>query len=149
MLNQPRPSQRAWGMATTAAYQAAVAALRARNDSKPALKITSAFRTTADSLPEADARRVSLRRLANQLEAMTAYSAGDRERAITLLKEIAPTEPNNASLPPTVIPSYELLGEYLLAMGRKQEAAEAFEKVLAFRANRTASVRGLAKARSN
>ena len=147
VLKQPRPSARAWGMATTAAYQTAVAALRARNDRAPAEKVILVFRSSSDSLPTNDSRRSMLRRLATQLEAMSAWAAGDRDRAVTLLREVAPTEPNNASLPPTVIPSYELLGEYLLALGRKAEAAEAFGKVLELRANRAAAVRGLAAAR--
>ena len=134
-------------MANTAAYQAAVAALRARNDAAPAAKVIAYFRTSADALPQDDQRAAGMRRLASQLEAMTAWSKGERERAITILREVAPTEPNNASLPPTVIPSYELLGEFLLAMDRKSEAAEAFGKVLELRANRAAAVRGMERAR--
>lgn len=147
VLAQPRPTARAVGMATTAAYQAAVAALRARNDAAPARKVIGIFRTSADSLPAEEPRRASLQRLANQLEAMTLFNAGERERAITMLQQLAPTEPNNASLPPTTIPSYELLGEYLLAAGRNAEAAAAFEKALEMRPNRAAIMRGLARAR--
>jgi tetratricopeptide (TPR) repeat protein len=148
VLAQPRPTARAVGHATTAAYQAAVAALRARNDAAPARKVIAVFRTSADSLPADDPRRLSLQRLATQLEAMTLFASGDRERAVTLLQQLAPTEPNNASLPPTTIPSYELLGEYLLALGRHAEAAAAFEKVLEMRPNRAAALRGLARARA-
>lgn len=79
---------------------------------------------------------------------MTLFAAGERERAVTLLQQLAPAEPNNASVPPRTIPSYELLGEYLLAMGRNAEAAAAFEKALELRPNRAAAVRGLARAGS-
>lgn len=147
VLAQPRPSARANTMAMVSAYQTAVASLRARNDAAPAEKVIGVFRTRADSLPQNDGRATSMRRLATQLEAMTAWSKGDRDRAISMLRELAPTEPNNASLPPTIIPSYELLGEYLLAMDRKADAAEAFKKVLELRANRAAAVRGLEKTR--
>ena len=147
VLSQPRPSMRAASMATIAAYQTAVAALRARGDKAPATKVMGILRAQADTLPQNDGRRSSLNRFATQLEAMVSWSNGDRERALTLLREIAPTEPNNASLPPTVIPTYELLGEYALELGRTQESAEAFQKVLDLRPNRNAAVRGLAKVR--
>jgi tetratricopeptide (TPR) repeat protein len=147
VLSQPRPSARATGMATTAAYQSAVAALRARNDKVPAMKVLAAFRAQADALPPQETRRAALNRLATQLEAMSAWSDGERERAIIMLQALAPTEPNNASLPPTIIPSYELLGEYLLELGRKEEAAAAFTKVLELRPHRAAAVRGLERTR--
>jgi tetratricopeptide (TPR) repeat protein len=147
VLAQPRPTVRAWGMATTATYQAAVAALRARNDAAPARTVIRVFRASADSMPADDTRRVTLRRLASQLEAMSLFAAGQRDRAIEILQELAPQEPNNASVPPATIPSHELLGEYLLAVGRRTEAAAAFEKALALRPNRAAVVRGLAQAR--
>jgi tetratricopeptide (TPR) repeat protein len=146
VLGQPRPSARATNMATTAAYQAAVAALRARNDKAPAIKAVAAFRGQADALPAQDTRRGALIRLATQLEAMMAWTGGERDRAISMLQALAPTEPNNASLPPTIIPSYELLAGYLLELGRKEEAAVAFRKVLELRPNRAAALRGLAQA---
>jgi tetratricopeptide (TPR) repeat protein len=146
VLRQPRPTPRAWGTVNNAAYQTAVAALRGHNDAIPAQRVIGVFRTTADSLAQDDGRRASLHRVATQLEAMVAHHTGDRERAIELLRQIAPGEPNNASLPPTVIPSYELLGEYLLDSGRHEEAADAFRQVLSMRANRAAAVRGLERA---
>ncbi len=149
VMRQPRPNPRAWGMATTAAYQAAVAALRARGDHGPAQAVASSFRASADSLPANAPRRSTLNRLATQLEAMLAYAGGNRERAIALLRELAPAEPANASLPPTTIPSYELLGEYLLAAQRHEEAAAAFEKALATRAHRALARRGLERARAH
>lgn len=146
-LAQPRPNPRSWNYATTAAYQAAVAALRANRDLLPAQKVVAVFRASADSLPADAPRRVLLQRLATQLEAMIAHQRGDTERAIVLLRELAPTEPNNASLPPTVIPSYELLGDYWLAAGRVAEATEAYRKALDLRPNRRLALRGLEAAR--
>ena len=142
VLKQPRPTMRAWVQTTNAAYQAAVAALRANHDTLPARAAVAAF--LADASGSADnARRALPQRLAKQLEAMLAQERGDTDRAIALLREIAATEPSSASLPPTTIPSYELLGEYLLTAGRKAEAATAFQQALAVRANRASALRGL------
>ncbi|HET9440064.1 MAG TPA: hypothetical protein VFO52_07830 [Longimicrobiales bacterium] len=147
VLGQPRPSARAWTMATNAAYQTAVASLRGQQDRAPMQTVIRVFRSQADSLPASDQRRNTLLRLATQMEAMLAHGDGDTQRALSLLEQIAPTEPSNASLPPTTIPSDELLGQYLLAANRPADAAAAFERVLRARANRSASVRGLEQAR--
>ena len=143
-LKQPRPTPRARGMAITAVYQSAVASLYGQKDPGPARTAIAAFRSEADAMP---AGAAGLRRLATQLEAMLAHHDGNTERAIALLGELAPTEPNNASLPPTTIPSYELLGDYLLASGRKAEAADAYQKALELRPNRRLATRGLEAAR--
>ena len=146
-LKQPRPTQRARGMATTAVYQSAVASLRGKKDPDPARKAVAAFRAEADAVPAGMPGAGPLRRLATQLEAMLAHHDGNTNRAIALLAELAPTEPNNASLPPTTIPTYELLGDYLLAAGRKTEAADAYQKSLELRPNRRLAKRGLEAAR--
>jgi tetratricopeptide (TPR) repeat protein len=146
-LKQPRPTPRARNMATTAVYQSAVASLRGQHDPGPARTAIAAFRTEADAVPAGVPGAAPLRRLATQLEAMLAHHDGNTGRAITLLRELAPTEPNNASLPPTTIPSYELLGDYLLAAGRKVEAADAYQKALELRPNRRLATRGLEAAR--
>ena len=98
-------------------------------------------------MPAEVARRAVLHRISTQLDAMLAQHEGKTERAITLLQELARTEPNTASLPPSTIPSYELLGEYLLAAGRKAEAADAYQKALELRPNRSLAKRGLEAAR--
>lgn len=146
VLAQPRPTPRARSTTSATAYQVAVASLRGRNDPAPARAVIAVFRASADTLPAGDRHRVVVERMAGQLEAMVAFASGDRERAISLLERLAPVDPDNASLPPTTIPSYELLGEYLLASGRTAEAAAAFEKVLAERPNRAAAMRGLERA---
>ena len=76
-----------------------------------------------------------------------AHHDGRTDHAIALLRELAPTEPNNASLPPSTIPSYELLGGYLLAAGRKAEAVAAYQNALEQRPNRALPTRGLEAAR--
>jgi tetratricopeptide (TPR) repeat protein len=135
-------------MATTAAYQTAVAALRKRKDTSPMETVVRVFRVSADSMSPDAPRGRTLKRLATQLEAMLAHDAGDTERAITLLREIAPTEPSNASLPPTIMPSYELMGSYLLSAGQHAQAVEAFQQALSARANRTSAMRGLERAKT-
>lgn len=147
-LAQPRPNARARGMAVSAAYQAAVAHLLARNDAAPAQKVIDRFRSEAAQLPAESREAVTQLRLAGQLEALTARARGDRERAIELLREAARTEPTSASTPAITIPTYELLGETLLEAGRKSEAIEAFERALEARANRRAALRGLERAKS-
>jgi tetratricopeptide (TPR) repeat protein len=146
-LKQPRPTQRAVSMATTAAYQSVVASLRGKKDPGPARTLMAALRAEADSLPADAPRRATLQQLSTQLEAMVAQHDGNTDRAIALLGELAPTEPDNASVPPTTIPSYELLGEYLLAAGRKAEAAAAYQNALERRPNRSLAQRGLEAAR--
>lgn len=146
-LKQPRPTQRARGMAMTAVYQSAVASLRGQKDPGPARKAIAAFRAEADAIPAGSSAAAPYRRLATQLEAMLAHHEGNTDRAIALLRELAPAEPNNASVPPTTIPSYELLGDYLLAAGRKAEAADAYQKALEVRPNRALAKRGLELAR--
>lgn len=145
-MKQPRPTPRAVGFATTAAYESAIVALR-QNDPGPARKVTATFRTELDSLPADAPRRNVLNRLAIQLDAMIAQHEGNTGRAIALLQELAPKDPNNASLPPSTIPTYELLGDYLLAAGRKAEAADAYQKALEVRPNRSLVKRGLDAAR--
>ena len=78
---------------------------------------------------------------------MIAHHEGNTGRAIALLQELAPQDPNNASLPPSTIPTYELLGDYLLMAGRKAEAADAYQKALEVRPNRSLAKRGLDAAR--
>ena len=146
-MKQPRPTPRAWGMATTAVYRSSVAALRGRRDAGPARKAIAVFRADAERLPPTDWQHAFLQRLSTQLDAMVAYQEGSTDRAITLLRELAPTEPDNATLPPATIPSYELLGDYLLVAGRRMEAADAYQKALELRPNRLVPKRGLEAAR--
>ena len=117
------------------------------NDTGPARKVIATFRAELDSLPADAPRRSVLHRLSTQLDAMVAHHEGNTGRAIALLQELAPKDPNNASLPPSTIPTFELLGDYLLAAGRKAEAADAYQKALELRPNRFLAKRGLEVAR--
>ncbi|MEE4199399.1 hypothetical protein [Erythrobacter sp.] len=92
-----------------------------------------------------------LERAIAQVEALEVLAAGDTERGLAMLEAGAQAE---AALPvafgPPMIakPSYELLGEQLLALGRHEEAAEAFRKSLAFAPGRLLSREGLTQAGS-
>ena len=87
-----------------------------------------------------------------QGEAIVTLAGGDLQAGLVMLEAAAQAE---AAMPvvfgPPAIekPSYELLGEELLALGRKDEAAQAFEKALAFAPGRYLSRRGLAEARAS
>ena len=87
-----------------------------------------------------------LDRAVAQGEAVVALASGETARGIELLQAGADAE---AALPvpfgPPVLakPSAELLGDELLAMGRKAEAAAAFRRALASAPNRRRSVEGL------
>jgi hypothetical protein len=87
--------------------------------------------------------------LREQLQAMISAAEGRRDGAITVLQKSAATESTMAFEygPPFVDkPSYELLGEFLLAANRPAEARAAFESALSRARARTQSLLGLYKA---
>jgi hypothetical protein len=128
-MKQPRPTPRAVGIATTAAYASAILPLRGRNDSGPACTVIATFRADPESLPANAPRRNVLHRLSTQLDAMVAQHEGTQSRAITAAgagshraeQHVTATEHHF---------TYELLGDHLLAAGRKAEAADAYQKAL-------------------
>ena len=81
-----------------------------------------------------------------QGEAVAVLAQGRSDDGIRLLRKAAETE---AALPPPfgppalLKPSYEMLGDELLALGRKQEASDAYRSALAAAPNRRLSVLGL------
>ena len=87
-----------------------------------------------------------LDRAVGQGEAIVALARGEERRGLELLKAAAAAE---AALPvpfgPPILakPGYELLGDELLARGRKAEAAAAYRAALAAAPNRRRSVEGL------
>lgn len=81
-----------------------------------------------------------------QAEAVVALSSGRQDEGLALLRAAAEAEsavPAVYGPPPMAKPSWELLGEQLLALGRKQEAAEAFGRALAFAPGRRLSQLGM------
>lgn len=80
--------------------------------------------------------------------ALVVLAEGDDARGLALLKEAAEGEaamPEVFGPPAIKKPSWELLGEELLARGRKADAAEAFRKSLEFAPRRKLSLEGLAQ----
>lgn len=87
--------------------------------------------------------------LEEQLAAVTEFSAGAQAPAIEKMKATAASEekmPIEFGPPFVDKPSYELLGEMLLAAGRAAEAQAAFEKALARAPQRTTTMLGLMRA---
>jgi tetratricopeptide (TPR) repeat protein len=87
--------------------------------------------------------------MAQQADALQLAADGKRDEAITMLQKAAAAE---TSMPfefgPPVVekPTYELLGDELLAAGRASEAAAAYRSALERTPGRATSVDGLAKA---
>jgi tetratricopeptide (TPR) repeat protein len=81
-----------------------------------------------------------------QAQAVTALALGRTDDGLALLRKAAEAE---AALPPPFgppalqKPSYELLGDELLALGRKAEAADAYRHALAAAPGRRLSLAGL------
>ncbi|HEY1142521.1 MAG TPA: hypothetical protein VGE68_00650 [Sphingomicrobium sp.] len=81
-----------------------------------------------------------------QAEAVAVLARGGTDEGLDMLRKAAEAE---AALPPPFgppvlqKPSYELLGDELLALGRKSEAADAYKHALTAAPNRRLSVAGL------
>ncbi|MFL0357171.1 hypothetical protein ACI5KX_11920 [Erythrobacter sp. GH1-10] len=87
-----------------------------------------------------------LDRAVAQAEAVLTLSNGDVDAGLAMLRAAAEAEmalPKAFGPPRIAKPSYELLGEQLLALGRKEEAAEAFRRSLEFAPGRRLSLAGL------
>jgi tetratricopeptide (TPR) repeat protein len=96
--------------------------------------------------PDDDQTMPWIDRAVGQAEAVVALANQRTEDGIALLRKAAAAE---AALPPPFgppalqKPSYELLGDELLAMGRKTEAADAYRQALAAAPGRRLSLTGL------
>jgi len=96
--------------------------------------------------PDDDTYLPWIDRAVAQAEAVSALAEGHVEEGIALLRKAAEAE---AALPPPFgppalqKPSYELLGDELLALGHKAEAAAAYRAALVAAPNRRLSVLGL------
>jgi len=96
--------------------------------------------------PDNDTMLPWVDRAVAQAEAVAALAQGRTEEGIELLRKASKAE---AALPPPFgppvlqKPSYEMLGDELLALGRKAEAADAYRHALAAAPNRRLSVAGL------
>jgi tetratricopeptide (TPR) repeat protein len=91
----------------------------------------------------------AVRVMHRELSGLIAYAKGQKDQAVTLLKEAVQVEesmrpPNGAADP--VKPAHELLGEMLLQAGKPVEAAAAFDTCLVRMPNRARSLHGSATA---
>lgn len=87
--------------------------------------------------------------MSKELEALVQLEKGHGDKAVKLMEEATAIAeemgaPNGAATP--IKPAYELYGEILLELGKYEEAAKQFETSLERMANRTLSLRGLARA---
>lgn len=131
-----------------------ISALRHRDDATAVAEALKEMRRDAGAVPALLAKNAPddrttmpwVERAIAQVEAIRLLATGDREGGLSALRAAGEAE---AALPtvfgPPAIPkpSYELLGEELLKMGRTAEAADAFRKSLAFAPGRQLSLRGL------
>ena len=139
-------SPRARGMALSSAYQRAMAALIARQDTLPAIATIAAFRQAG-----AEGLGAMAARLAGQLEAMVMRARGDRDGALAALQKLqSDTRPprHRSMLPPSPLIMGEELGAELMRAGRAQEAAGAYQQALEDRPGRAAALLGLARAKA-
>jgi len=131
--------------------------LASRRDAAVAQSALAAMKADRDVLaanfkkefPDDDTYMPWVDRAVAQSEAVVALAQGRTDEGLQLLRKAAEAE---AALPPPFgppalqKPSYEMLGDELLALGRKSEAAEAYRQALAGAPGRRLSIAGLAKA---
>jgi tetratricopeptide (TPR) repeat protein len=128
--------------------------LSSRRDAMAAASALKAMQAERDILtanyakefPDDDQTLPWIDRAVAQAEAVVALAKGESENGLKLLRAAADAE---AALPPPFgppalqKPSYELLGDELLALGLKSEAADAYRRALAAAPQRRLSVAGL------
>ncbi len=135
------------------------AALQHRGDGARVAAALAAMRRDAGALapqlaanaPDDRTTMSWVERAIAQVEAIGRLAAGDTQAGLAALRAAAEAEsalPVVFGPPAIAKPSWELLGEELLARGRNAEAAEAFDKSLAFAPGRLRSRRGLAAAKN-
>ena len=92
-------------------------------------------------LPESPERNIQM----DQIKSLLLIEEGNEEQGLALLNETVQAEselPIDFGPPTIVKPSYELLGDVLMSMGRYGEAVEAYEKQLERTPNRRRSLLG-------
>ena len=147
-LAKSTPRERS--MAINAAYHASLAAALTANPAD-AEATAAANRRVVDALKPQDSQRMMLDGMASQIDALAAAESGEADKAIALLtqREALVREMGATPLgPPAVFPTSEMLGRVLLKAGRHAEAAAAYERALTQRANRSAALLGLARAKA-
>ncbi len=129
------------GMVDRAALRAALAQLRERQKEVLA-EIEAKKGTVAFDAAAADI-------VVRQVEALEKIREGKTEEGIAGLRKVAESEsarPFEFGPPAIQKPSWELLGDELLALGRSSEAAKAYQAALSRAPGRTHSLQGLRQA---
>jgi hypothetical protein len=108
------------------------------------------LRAYAVSHPAAARRSPVLQRGILHLDAIAARRRGDSVSEIAILTRAAAADDSAGapSGPPAVLRSHELLGAALLRAGRPADAVRAYERALLQTPNRSATLLGLARART-
>jgi tetratricopeptide (TPR) repeat protein len=128
--------------------------LASRHDAQAAEAALSAMKVDRDDLaanfakefPDDGQTMPWIDRAVAQGEAVSALANGQADEGLGLLRKAAEAE---VALPPPFgppalqKPSYEMLGDELLAIGRKAEAADAYRRALAAAPGRRLSLAGL------
>jgi tetratricopeptide (TPR) repeat protein len=128
--------------------------LASRRDAAGAQSALAAMKSDAEFLapnfkkefPDDDTVMPWVERALAQGEAVATLAQGHSDEGLTLLRKAAEAE---VALPPPFgppalqKPSYEMLGDELLALGRKAEAADAYRQALAAAPGRRLSLAGL------
>ncbi|MEQ8410988.1 MAG: hypothetical protein RIC51_10915 [Erythrobacter sp.] len=131
-----------------------VEALRRREDPDAVAAALAEMRRDAAAVPDLLARMAPddrstmpwVERAIAQVEAVRLLAEGDAQGGLAALRAAAEAEsalPTVFGPPAMPKPSWELLGEELLALGRRDEAAEAFRNSLRFAPGRRLSMQGL------
>jgi predicted Zn-dependent protease len=148
------PAAATAGIRFTVAYGDALASAR-RGDTKALAAAATRLRSLhgeavaaiGKDMPPGERMRLDV--ILQQVEALELIAAGKRDAAIALLQRAAAAEeamPFDFGPPAIEQPTLELLGETLLAAGRKGDAANAFRKALSRTPGRAVTVQALRRA---
>ena len=135
-----------------AGFRLAYADLLGARDAASARTAQARLAALASGTPEAELPAPVRRRreiILGQAEAILSLRAGQAEAGIVRLRETAERErgmPVEFGPPFVEKPSYELLGDELLRLGRREEAREAYRAALTLAPGRRLSLEGLRRA---
>lgn len=136
----------AWHAANPEGVSEALAQLRASREAAPEAATHHHTSWTAANSP----RDLAVAAIAEkELEALLSWHSGEKEKTLRLLEEATAAEdalPIEYGPPDVVKPTHELLGEFLLQLGKAKEAQEQFERALKRTPRRSPSLLGLARA---
>lgn len=136
----------AWRAGNPEGIGEALAQLRASREAVPEASSHHHASWTATNSP----RDLAVAAIAEkELEALLSWHSGEKEKTLHLLEEATAAEdalPVEFGPPDVVKPTHELLGEFLLQLGKAKEAQEQFELALKRTPRRSPSLLGLARA---